>query len=126
MVSEKFTVVRPVDAAVTVYGPPAVLFAAKGAEAIPDAFVCTMIVVLALPNRPEGPEPGAVNVTFTPGTRLLLASRTVTVGALAKAVLVAVLCGVVPALAVIDAAGPGLFVNEKFTDVRPADDATTL
>jgi len=41
-VSEKFTVVSPVAAAVTVYGPPVVAFAVNGADATPDAFVATV------------------------------------------------------------------------------------
>src|SRR5271169_6983025 len=105
-VSEKFTVVRPAEAAVTVYGPPAVAFAVNGADATPDAFVATMIVAVALLNLPDAPEPGAVNVTFTPETGLLPASFTVTARAFAKAVLIVALCGVVPAFAVIVAGGP--------------------
>jgi hypothetical protein len=89
LVSEKFTVVKPVAAAVTVYGPPAVPFAVNGAEATPEAFVATVMVAVLLLNLPEAPEPGAVNVTFTPATGLLPASVTVTARALAKAVLIA-------------------------------------
>jgi hypothetical protein len=126
LVSEKLTVGRPADAAVTVYGPPAVLFAAKGAEAIPDALLTTVIVVVALPNKPEGPEDGAVNVTFMPGTGLLPASRSVTAGALAKAVLMMALCGVVPAFTVIEVGVLEVFVREKLTVARPADAAVTV
>src|SRR5437899_12757993 len=100
-VSEKFTVVSPVAPAVTVYGPPAVAFAVNGADATPDAFVATTIVPVLLLNTPEAPDPGAVNVTFTPETGLLPASFTVTASALAKAVLTFADCGVVPAFAVI-------------------------
>jgi hypothetical protein len=35
-------------------------------------------------------------------------------------------CGVVPALAVMDAAAPAVFVSEKVTVVRPADAAATV
>jgi len=125
-VSEKFTVVSPVAAAVTVYGPPAVAFAVNGAEATPDAFVTTVIVAVALLNLPDAPEPGAVNVTFTPATGLLPASLTVTAGALAKAVLIVADCGVVPAFAVIDPAAPAVFVSEKFTVVSPVAAAVTV
>ena len=100
-VSEKFTVVSPVALAVTVYGPPAVAFAVNGADATPDAFVATTIVAVLLLNTPDAPDPGAVNVTFTPETGLLPASFTVTASALAKAVLTFADCGVVPAFAVI-------------------------
>src|SRR4029077_19488508 len=103
LVSDKFTVVNPVAAAVTVYGPPAVAFAVNGADATPDAFVATTIVAVLLLNTPEAPDPGAVNVTFTPETGLLPASFTVTASALAKAVLTVADCGVVPAFAVITA-----------------------
>jgi thiamine transporter ThiT len=125
-VSEKFTVVSPAEAAVTVYGPPAVAFAVNGADAIPDAFVATTIVAVALLNLPEAPAPGAVNVTFTPGTGLLPESFTVTASALAKAVLMVADCGVVPAFAVIDVAAPAVFVSEKFTVVSPAEAAVTV
>src|SRR6266436_3477203 len=126
LVSEKFTVVRPVAAAVTVYGPPAVAFAVNGAAAIPDAFVTTVIVAVLLLNTPEAPAPGAVNVTFTPETGLLPASFTVTASALAKAVLMAADCGVVPAFAVIVVGGAAVFVSEKFTVVRPVAAAVTV
>src|SRR6266404_4186426 len=125
-VSEKFTVVRPVAAAVTVYGPPAVAFAVNGADATPDAFVATVIVAVLLPNTPEAPAPGAVNVTFTPETGLLPASFTVTASAFAKAVLIVADCGVVPAFAVIVVAVPAVFVSEKFTVVRPVAAAVTV
>jgi hypothetical protein len=113
LVSEKFTVVKPVAAAVTVYGPPAVAFAVNGAEATPDAFVATVIVAVLLLKMPEAPDPGAVNVTFTPLTGLLPASLTVTASAFANAVLIVADCGVVPAFAVMLAGGPGL--TAKFT-----------
>jgi hypothetical protein len=101
LVSEKFTVVKPDAAAVTVYGPPAVAFAVKGAAAIPDAFVGTVIATWLLLNRPDAPVPGAVNVTLTPDTGLLPASFTVTANGFVKAVLMVADCGLVPALAVI-------------------------
>ena len=80
MVREKFTVVRPVAAAVTVNGPPAVPFAANEADAIPALFVATTIVAVELLNVPLAPLPGAVNVTFVPGTGFPPASFTVTAG----------------------------------------------
>jgi hypothetical protein len=63
-----------------------------------------LLVVAVAVNEPLklalAPEPGAVNVTVTPLTGLLDASRTVACRAVANAVLIAVLCGV-PAVAVI-------------------------
>ena len=111
MVSEKFTVVRPVAVAVTVYGPPAVAFAVKGADAAPDAFVATVIVAVLLLKIPDAPDPGAVNVTLTPLTGLFPASRTVAWSGVANAVLIVALCGV-PAVGVIETGGP---VTVKFT-----------
>src|SRR5207245_1552999 len=125
-VSEKFTVVSPVAPAVTVYGPPAVAFAVNGADATPDAFVATTIVPVLLLNTPEAPDPGAVNVTFTPETGLLPASFTVTASALAKAVLTFADCGVVPAFAVIVVAVTAAFVSEKFAVVSPVAPAVTV
>jgi len=94
--------------AVTVYGPPAVAFAVNGADATPDALVATVIVAVLLLNNPEAPDPGAVNVMFTPLTGLLPASFTVTASGFANAVLIAVDCGVDPAFAVITTAMPAV------------------
>jgi hypothetical protein len=95
------TVVKPAAAAVTVYGPPAVALAVNAADATPEAFVATVIVAVLLLNVPDAPEPGAVNVTFTPDVGLPPVV-TVTAKAFAKAVLTVADCGVVPVLAVID------------------------
>jgi hypothetical protein len=103
-----------------------VAFAVNGAEATPEALVATVMVAVLLLNTPDAPEPGAVNVTFTPETGLLPASFTVTASGLAKAVLMAADCGVVPAFAVIDEAAPALLVSEKFTVVRPVAAAVTV
>ncbi len=92
----------------------------------PDAFVATVMVVVLLLNTPDAPDPGAVNVTFTPLTGLLPASFTVTASALAKAVLIVADCGVVPAFAVIVVAVPVVFVSEKFAVVRPVEAAVTV
>jgi len=91
----------------------------KGAEAMPDAFVATVMVAVLLLNLPDAPDPGAVNVTFTPETGLLPASLMVTASAFAKAVLMVADCGVVPAFAVMVEAAPAVFVSEKLTVVRP-------
>jgi hypothetical protein len=93
---------------------------------MPDAFVGTVMVVLRLLNVPDAPAPGAANVTFTPGIGLLPASFTVTASALANAVLTVAVCGVVPALAVIEVGAPTVFVSAKLTVVRPADAADTV
>jgi hypothetical protein len=109
-----------------VYAPPAVAFAVNGADATPDAFVATVIVPVLLLNIPEAPDPGAVNVTFTPLTGLLPASFTVTASAFANAVLIVADCGVVPEFAVIVEGAPAVFVSEKFTAVRPVAVAVTV
>ncbi len=90
---------------------------------MPEALVAAVIVVVALLNVPLAPEPGAVKVTLTPGTGLLPASFTVTATAFVKTVLTEVLCGVVPALAVIVI---GVLVIEKFTVTKPAAAAETV
>ena len=59
-------------------------------EAIPLAFV----VAVPADSTADAPEPGAANVTVTPGTGFELASRTVTCSALAKAVPTNTDCGV--------------------------------
>src|SRR2546429_80005 len=126
LVREKFPGFTRFAAAVTVYGPPAVVFAVNGADATPNAFVATVIVAVLLLNTPDAPDPGAVNVTFTPETGLLPASFTVTASAFAKAVLIVADCGVVPAFAVIVVAAPTVFVSEKFTGVNPIAAAVTV
>ena len=73
----------------------------NGAAATPDAFVATVMVAVLLLNMPDVPLPGAVNVTFTPATGLVPASRTVAASALGNAVPTVADCGVVPALAVM-------------------------
>src|SRR5438132_1580321 len=89
-VSEKLTVISPVTAAVTAYGPPAVEFAVNVAEATPEALVGKVMVAVLLLNLPDAPDPGAVNVTITPDTGLLPPSFTVTANGLAKVVLILV------------------------------------
>src|SRR5256884_184200 len=126
LVREKFPGFTRFAAAVTVYGPPAVVSAVNGADATPNASVATVIVAALLLNTPEAPAPGAVNVTFTPETGLLPASFTVTASAFAKAVLIVADCGVVPAFAVIVVAAPTVFVSEKFTGVNPVAAAVTV
>ena len=100
LVSKKFTVGRFVAVAVTVYCPPAVVFAVNAADATPDAFVVTGIVVTLPVNLPDAPVPGAVNVTLTPDTGLFPASSTVTASGV-NAVFTVAVCGVVLVFAVI-------------------------
>src|SRR5207253_2766644 len=108
---------RPMAPAVapTLYGPPTVPFAVNvWAVATPEALVVATQVrpPQVPPNVPLGPEAGAWNVTFTFGTPTLLASLTVACGLIAKAVLIAALCGV-PAVAMIEAATwPTLTVSD--------------
>src|SRR5260370_5277829 len=86
-----------------------------------------MIVAVLLLNTPDAPEPGAVNVTFTPLTGLFPASFTVTASALANAVLIVADCGVVPAFAAIVVAPPPDFVCVKAAGLStPVADAATV
>src|SRR6202011_1067519 len=101
LVSEKFTGATPDPVAVTLYGPPAMPLAVNGADATPEAFVATVMVVVLLLNRPLAPDPGAVKVTLNPATGLFPPSFPVTARAFGKVVLTGVDCGVVPGLAVI-------------------------
>ena len=93
---------------------------------MPDASDATAIVPVPLLNIPEAPEPGAVNVTFTPGTGLFEASRKVTDNGLANAALTRALCGADPAFIVIEVGPPTVFIDEKFTVDNPAEAAVTV
>src|SRR5438270_11392572 len=93
---------------------------------MPLAFVVAIVVLVAFAKVPLAPVAGAVNVTLTPGTGLLLASFTVTESAVPKAVLIFADCGVVPAFAAICVAVPGVLVSAKLTEVSPAALAATL
>jgi hypothetical protein len=98
----------------------------NGADATPEAFVATVIVVVLLLNLPDAFDPGAVNVTFTPDTGLLPISFTVTANGLVNVVLIAADCGVVPAFAVIEDAAPAVLVSVKLTVVKPDAVAVTV
>ena len=63
---------------------------------------------------------GAANVTTTPDTGLLPASRTVACNGVANAVLIGADCGV-PPVAVICAGGPTEFVKANTADSAPAE-----
>ena len=93
-------------------------FAVKvGAVATPLLFAEAVAVVRPPLNVPPAPLAGAVNVTVTLLSRLLLASFTVAASAVAKLVLTVALCAV-PAVTVMLAAGPRLFtVTETAVDV---------
>ena len=75
--------------------------------ATPLLFVVAVVVFTPPVNVPLAPLAGAVNVTVTPLTGLLLASLTVAASAVAKAVFTVALCAV-PAVAVM-LAGGGVF-----------------
>jgi hypothetical protein len=92
--------------------------------ATPEASVVAVLTPPA--NVPLAPLAGAVNVTSTPLTRLLLASLTVTTSGAAKVVLTTALCGV-PLVAVIADGGPATLFSEKLAGVAtPATDAVTV
>jgi NADH:ubiquinone oxidoreductase subunit K len=76
-------------------------------------------------NVPLAPLAGGVNVTSTPLTGLFPASVTVATSGAANAVLMVAFCPE-PLVAATLAAGPALFVSEKFADVAPVALATTL
>src|SRR6202051_4100295 len=117
LVRAKLAAVETPDTdAATLYGPPAMLLAVNVAEvATPLAFVIAVFTPPA--NVPLAPVcTGAVNVTVTPETRLLLASFTVAFNAVVNAVLMVAVCGV-PAVAVMLAADPALLVRAKLAAV---------
>jgi hypothetical protein len=92
--------------------------------ATPEAFVVAVLTPPA--NVPLAPLAGAVKVTTTPFTGLLLASFTVTTRVAAKAVVIVVLCGV-PLVAVIADGDPAKLVSAKLAGVAtPATDADTV
>jgi len=82
-----------------------VAFAVKDADATPDPFVATTIAAVLLLNTPEAPDPGAVNVTFTPLTGLPSESLTVACSWVANEVPTVAVCAV-PAVSVMVAAVP--------------------
>src|SRR6267154_6812321 len=125
LVREKFAdVATPATDAVTLYGPPAVAFAVNVADvATPLAFV---VAVFTPPAKvPLAPLPGAVNVTTTPLTGLFPASVTVATNGAPNAVLIDALCPE-PLVTTTFAAGPTVFVSEKFAEVAPVALATPL
>ena len=90
--------------------------------ATPAAFVVAAFTPPA--KDPLAPLPGAVKVTVTPLTGLFPESVTVAASCVAKAVLIAELCGV-PPVAAIDAADPTVFVSAKLAGV-PAPGAVAV
>jgi hypothetical protein len=82
-----------------------------GAVATPLALVTTLAVADP-PNVAVAPLAGAVKVTVTPLTKLPPLSFTVACKAVAKAVVMTVLCGV-PAVVAMLAADPAVFVKLK-------------
>src|SRR5436853_74434 len=104
LVKEKLAgLVTPLTRAATVYEPAVLLAVKVGVLARPDVLVAAVTEVPSPAKVPLAPEFGAVNVTVTPGTGLLLASVTVAWNCVVKAVVMVVLCGV-PAVAVMLAA----------------------
>ena len=112
-------VATPVTLPVTEYEPAVVLAVNTVAVASPLLFVVAVIVA-SPPHLPVAPLDGAVNVTVTPLTGLLEASRTTALKFVAKALPTCALCGV-PAVAVTLAAGPAVLVKAKFAGVATPD-----
>ena len=94
------------------------------ADAVMLARPEALVVAVGEDSVAPAPEAGPVNVTVTPLTGLLPASRTVTCNGVANAVLMAAVCGV-PPVAVIAAAAPAVFVSVNVAGV-PAALAVTL
>ena len=94
------------------------------AVAVTLARPVALVVAVGEDNVAPAPVAGVANVTVTPLTGLFPASRNVTCRGVAKAVLIAVVCGV-PPVAVIDAAAPAVFVSANVAGV-PAALAVTL
>jgi hypothetical protein len=97
------------------------LAVSTGAVAIPLLFVTAVAVVRPL-KLALAPLPGVVNVTVTPDTGLLPASRTVACSPVPNAVFTAVLCGV-PAVAVTLAGALDVLVRLKLAGVGMPDTA---
>jgi len=125
LVSEKLAEVdTPATVAVTVYVPAMLSAVNAGAKAIPSAFVAAVVTPPA--KLPLAPLAGAAKVTTTLFTGLPPTSFTVACSAVAKAVLIATLCGV-PAVAVTLAGGPAWLVKAKLAGVvTPATAAITV
>jgi hypothetical protein len=99
---------------------PAVAFAVNAVAVATPLLLVTAVAVAELPNFPLAPLPGAVKLTVTPLSGLLLASFTVACSGVANAVLTVALCGV-PAVAEMLAAAPALFVRVKLAGVATPD-----
>ncbi len=100
---------------------------AVNAVAVATPLLLVVAVTVAEPPKvPLAPLAGAVKVTTTPLTGLLLASFTVACSAVANTALTVALCGV-PAVAVILAAVPAVLVRLKLAGVAtPETLAVTL
>ena len=86
----------------------------------------TAVAVVRPLKRALAPLAGAVNVTVTPDTGLLAASRTVACSAVVNALLISMLCGV-PAVAVTLAAAPAVLLRLKLAGMgMPGADAVTV
>src|ERR1700722_17956474 len=107
-ISENWAVLAPATAAVTTYpGPPEPL-AVNGAVAVPLRAVTIVIAGVPLLNLPEGLEAGAVKVTLAAATGVPSLSTTVTSSGVENAVLMLVICGVVPWTLITLAGAPAL------------------
>ena len=122
--SNAAAVATPLTVALTLYVPEVAFAANAGAVATPFAVVLMLTVAPPPAKVPLGPEPGAVKVTVAPGTAFPPASFTMACRFVAKVVLIVVLCGV-PAVAVMVAGGPTLFMREKLAGAKPPTVAVT-
>jgi hypothetical protein len=126
LVSGKVNDVNVPDVTITLYAPT-VAFAVKVFDvAWPFAPVTSVSIVDAgvVANVALAPEAGAVKVTETPLTGLLLASVTVATNGLANAVLTVAVCPP-PLVALRCAAAPAVLVKAKLAGVSPEIVAVT-
>src|SRR5207302_662289 len=124
-VSEKLADVAPAALATAMYGPPPVAQRKSNVDAVATPLPFVVAVFTPPAKVPLAPLPGAVNVTTTPFTGLLPASVTVATNGAPNAVLIDALCPE-PLVTTTFAAGPTVFVSEKFAEVAPVALATTL
>ena len=96
------------------------------AVAVMLAIPAALVMTVRADSAALAPVAGAANVTVTPLTGLLPASRTVTCNGVAKAAVIAADCGV-PPVAAMAAGGPVELVSPKVAGVTtPATFAVTL
>jgi hypothetical protein len=118
LVNSKVAVKAP-TVAVTLYGPPATVFAVAVRETWPEALVMAVPLKVA-----EAPAAGVVKLTVTPGNATPPALRTTATSDCAKAVFTTVDCGV-PLTTVMLAGTVEMLVRSNVAEVAPPTAAVT-